>query len=213
MEEKACTLCKEIKKLTDYSFRDKKKGIRTERCKDCTNQYAGKYREENRPVIRKKQNKKYKKTGWKKKKEYDKKNAEHRKIYEKMRYATDPEYRMKKILRSRFAKVLKGKKKSKTVMKYIVLDLSTMRKWFEFQFDDLMTWENQGTYWDVEHVIPCCAFTFSESDLHKCWHWSNLRPLSKTENREKYKTVDQKIINEHKKIIINFQLEYICGTK
>jgi 5-methylcytosine-specific restriction endonuclease McrA len=51
-----------------------------------------------------------------------------------------------------------------------------------------MTWDNYGTYWEVDHIIPITAFNFklpTDIDFKKCWALKNLQPLEKTENRRK----------------------------
>jgi hypothetical protein len=53
----------------------------------------------------------------------------------------------------------------------------------EYQFDENMSWDNHGKYWSIDHVIPCASFDMSNIDEQKkCFHWSNLQPLSIKEN-------------------------------
>ena len=40
-----------------------------------------------------------------------------------------------------------------------------------------MSWTNQGTYWDIDHVLPCSNFNLEQDeDIKKCFNWKNLRP-------------------------------------
>ena len=59
---------------------------------------------------------------------------------------------------------------------YFGLDIKTLRRWFELQFQDGMSWENFGTTWQFEHQIPVSQFDFSnEKELSLCWNFINLR--------------------------------------
>lgn len=56
------------------------------------------------------------------------------------------------------------------------------------KFDDKMTFENYGSYWEIDHIIPKSAFKYqSEEDpeFKKCWSLDNLQPLEKSANRIK----------------------------
>ena len=205
-ETKECTRCKIKKPHYDFCFRNKAKNIRHEQCKKCINNYASQYREKNRLSINKKQNKKSNsKTGKLKRKNYAKKNAHKRREYERKRYHTDSNYRLKKILRSRMAKVLKGEKKSKKTLGYTGITFIQLRQWFEFQFDEHMNWENQGSYWHIDHVIPCSSFDFTnELDIEKCFEWPNMRPLEGTENDIKSDKIIQSEIDAHENIWMDF---------
>ena len=46
-----------------------------------------------------------------------------------------------------------------------------------------MSFDNYGSYWDIDHVIPISNFDISdEHQLSKAIHWSNTRALEKTSN-------------------------------
>jgi len=64
--------------------------------------------------------------------------------------------------------------------------LTFFKRWIEFRFDEKMSWDNLGTYWQIDHILPISSFIFSnEIDKKICFHWTNLQPLSSYENREK----------------------------
>ena len=49
-----------------------------------------------------------------------------------------------------------------------------------------MTWENYGSGWQVDHIIPCSVFNLeSEGHQKKCFHYSNLQPLWAKDNMSK----------------------------
>jgi len=54
------------------------------------------------------------------------------------------------------------------------------------KFTPEMNWSNYGTYWHMDHVIPCAAFDMQiKSHMHWCWHYLNLQPLTAEDNMKK----------------------------
>lgn len=91
-----------------------------------------KYRESNNIVIKEKQKKWYD----------EKENKESINAREKNKYKNDRQYRIKKILKSRFKKTVLKKKKYSSILTYIGVDLEYFLKWIEYQFDEHMSWDN-----------------------------------------------------------------------
>jgi hypothetical protein len=59
---------------------------------------------------------------------------------------------------------------------YFGLDIESMRRWFECQFNEGVSWESFGKNWQFDHVVPVFYFDFSnEQDLALCWNFINLR--------------------------------------
>jgi hypothetical protein len=56
-----------------------------------------------------------------------------------------------------------------------------------------MNWGNYGIGgWVIDHKIPCDQFDLEQqSDVLKCFHFSNLQPLWDIENRKKGKLLIQ----------------------
>ena len=68
--------------------------------------------------------------------------------------------------------------------------LQELKEHLEKQFDENMTWDNIGEYWEVDHIIPKNLFSFQSSndkDFQICWSLMNLRPLNWIENRKRPK--------------------------
>ena len=56
------------------------------------------------------------------------------------------------------------------------LDIIHMREWFECQFGKDLHWQNFGTAWQFEHVLPVAYFDHSdENALALCWNFVNLK--------------------------------------
>lgn len=228
MTTKICTKCKNEKNINDFGFRSVKEQTRLAQCKQCRSVHMKKYFVENKETIlekhiqyhsknieadNKRQHEWYVNGGKDIVKHYKQINREKFNTYERTKYKTDPQYRMKKILRSRFKKTIDRKKIYKSVLEYIDIDLELFLKWIEFQFDENMSWENSGKYWDIDHVNPCDNFDLTnEDDVKKCFHWTNLRPLEKTENGTKGNIYDKHIIKEHKKVAEKFKV-YLSENK
>ena len=66
------------------------------------------------------------------------------------------------------------------------------------EFDTDLTWDNQGTYWHVDHVIPCSKWNLTiEENKKRCFHWSNLSPLEARKNISKGNRINNDQIKEH----------------
>ena len=62
----------------------------------------------------------------------------------------------------------------------------------EKQFRRGMTWDNYGTYWHVDHILPCASFDHTnKKQIAQCWHYTNLRPLCAAENMLKSDTITE----------------------
>lgn len=62
---------------------------------------------------------------------------------------------------------------------YFGLHRKALREWFESQFAGGQSWENFGTDWQFEHVIPVYFFNASiEDELKLCWNFLNIRVAS-----------------------------------
>lgn len=63
-----------------------------------------------------------------------------------------------------------------------------------------MNFENYGSYWHIDHVIPCSKFNFSnEEDIMFCCCWTNLQPLEAKLNLSKNDKIDKPMIELHYK--------------
>ena len=83
-------------------------------------------------------------------------------------------------------------------MEYVGCDKSLLKKWFHYQFEEGMTFDNYGE-WHIDHVKPCASFNLErEDEIKECFNWKNLRPCWKTENLEKSSQIIPELIENHK---------------
>lgn len=61
-----------------------------------------------------------------------------------------------------------------------------LRAHIEHQFKNGMDWENWGAVWEIDHIRPVSSFQlWLHHERLACWHWTNMQPLWKVENRSK----------------------------
>ncbi len=63
----------------------------------------------------------------------------------------------------------------------------------EKQFDDIMNWDNYGSNWVIDKIIPTSLYRYSDianNEFKKAWSLKNLRPYSRVlHNRRKEKII------------------------
>jgi len=55
----------------------------------------------------------------------------------------------------------------------------------ERQFNNGMTWDNYGTVWHIDHIIPISKFKRTKEELLKANHFTNLQPMMALDNMSK----------------------------
>ena len=108
---------------------------------------------------------------------------------EKRRRETDPNYKIKRLLRSRVKAAIKGAatKKYASTMELLGCTVEEVRRHIESLWKPGMTWGNHGQYgWHIDHIRPCASFDLTDpAQQRQCFHWSNLQPLWAEENLRK----------------------------
>lgn len=105
--------------------------------------------------------------------------------YIKRKCDTDLNYKLRCRLRSRIWCALKAQKskKSSRAQELLACDMDFFRTFLESQFTPEMSWENYGSYWHVDHIIPLASLDLRDSEQQKrAFHYSNCRPLEGSEN-------------------------------
>ena len=118
-------------------------------------------------------------------KEWFLKNKQHTRDYERNKYKTDINYKLRMLCRSRIRAALKGNFKSASTMELIGCTIDELRSHLESLVEPWMTWENHGL-WDIEHKKAMSNFDLRcPVQQHACCHWSNLQPMEHIANMKK----------------------------
>lgn len=100
----------------------------------------------------------------------------------------NPTYKLRTNISRSIRGMLSGKQKSASCLAYLPYSLEQLREHIENQFDDKMSWENYGSYWDLDHIYPHSKLPYDSMEhpnFEKCWRLENLQPLEKLENIKK----------------------------
>ena len=100
----------------------------------------------------------------------------------------DPAYAIKYNLSSRLRQIMRGVGgvKPASTMKIVGCTRDELLDHLASKFKPGMTRENQGSYWHVDHIMPCAAFDHNiPAQVRTCWHYTNLQPLEAKENMSK----------------------------
>tara|TARA_B110001452_G_C14960348_1_gene335841 strand:+ start:88 stop:588 length:501 start_codon:yes stop_codon:yes gene_type:complete len=107
-------------------------------------------------------------------------NKEHHKLkraeYMREFRKTNPDYILKENVSHYIRRVLNGGK-SGSYKKYLGCNIKEYKVYLENKFTDKMSWDNYGTYWEIDHIIP--------TSKGGSFYYTNTQPLSVKENRIK----------------------------
>ena len=111
----------------------------------------------------------------------------------KRKYRKYPLNKIKHNLRRRMRDFLKkAASETMSISGLIGCNSLEFKHHIEKQFRRGMTWDNYGTYWHVDHILPCASFDHTNKmQVAQCWHYTNLRPLRATENMLKSDTITE----------------------
>ena len=209
---KHCTTCDVTLDIENFTYREKRRCFESV-CLECVKTYKKNQRESNIEKFKEKdrvyhlenkesRNKKCDEYYIKnivaikeRKKEFYQINKEELLEKQRLKYHTDLSFRLNSSLRRRVRTNLKS---GKECMELLGCSIEFLKSWFQFVMDDKnkddkneYSFDNYGTYWHIDHVLPCAIFDPS-IDAHKeiCYHWSNLSPLKISENQSKSNKVD-----------------------
>ena len=93
---------------------------------------------------------------------------------------------LRKGMSSSFRHGLRRKKKKvRGIWKVLPYTPEQARKHLEKQFDENMSWDNYGVYWQVDHIRPQASLSYTTTkcdNFKECWSLKNLQPLSRQDN-------------------------------
>jgi len=204
---KRCSKCGQWKALDEF-FRDKSsKDGRRPRCKACeregdrkrkqTPEYKERERKRKQTPEYKEYMREYQQTPEYKererermrKRQQDPKYKERQREYDRKRRQNDPGYRLLDNMRSGFYGWLNGTKKTCSVMDLIGCTLEELWQHMEAHpnwIPGVMTRDNYGSVWQVDHVVPVSWFDpQNKAHMKAAWHYSNLQPMLAEHNTAK----------------------------
>ena len=179
-----CSLCKFELELNSLNFHKNKNEVDgfDYRCKKCklTHYNSNKEKYKTNSITWQKSNPEKNSSIQKKYRQSDN-GVDVRKQYRKkeynQKYGVDIEWTLLRNLRIRLRNALKKEFKSGKTLELLGCSIEEFKLHLEKQFDQNMTWENYGTYWEVDHIQPLSkGGTF---------HFTNTQPMYYSENRSK----------------------------
>jgi len=99
-----------------------------------------------------------------------------------------PARKIESKLSSWFLRVPKTiRNKGVHVRDYIGCSFEEFSEYIESKFKKGMSWKNWNSFgWHLDHIRPLCSFNLNkESEVKKCFNYTNYQPLWKEENEEK----------------------------
>jgi len=104
----------------------------------------------------------------------------------KRRMKNDVPFKLRVKLGNQLKAKLKAQneKKQNSALKYLGCSLEYFKKYLELKFKEGMSWPNHGIRgWHIDHIKPCAKFDLTkESEIKKCFHYTNMQPLWWREN-------------------------------
>lgn len=199
MSNKTCSKCNLIKPISAFYTR-KKAGLCVPRsqCITCLKEKRKIYCLDNKE----------------KRKEYQQKYQPKATKRMRERYHTDLQFKLMRLYRSRVKDALKVAGEvgysRRDGGNLLGCDWNTYKKHLEEMFTDGMNWNlfEKGEI-HIDHILPCSLFDLSQDEARKkCFHYTNTRPLWKTDNLIKSKCVEKKHIH-----LIESNAQYIDINK
>lgn len=158
---------KENKAALDYYYKNKEKILL--RLKE--------YRLKNKELINERKRKNYR----------NEKNKQKR-IEKYSITKNNPSYKINNSMKVGIYQSLKNKKDGISWTKLVNYSLDELIKHLEKQFTEEMSWDNYGSYWHIDHIIPLSAHNIISkecNDFKRAWDLKNLRPLKAFDNLSK----------------------------
>jgi len=221
-----CFTCDKIKPLNSDNFfklHTVKLGYRVP-CKNCE-KLIQRYKRDTNPELKERMNRQS--TQWtknnrkkankrnKERRREKMKNPEYRKKYNKyhseylrQKRKDDPAYRLacnvSRVVRTAIKRTNKNStSKGGKTFENLPYTPKMLVEHLESQFDENMSWDNYGTYWHIDHIIPQAMTPYDSikhENFQKAWALENLQPLEAIANMSKNSIYngEKKYYKDHK---------------
>jgi hypothetical protein len=160
-----------------------------EKNKESVKEYQKKYKRDNREKIneyarnrpldkKRKANCSEKKKQWEKLRRQTEGHKEKRSLYYKKKYQEDIQFQMKKKFESKLNSLLERTDVTVESIGLIGCTIPEYKAYLEAKFSPTMSWENYGKKWQIDRIIPFCAYDLTDETQKKsCFHYTNSQPL------------------------------------
>ena len=117
---------------------------------------------------------------------YIEKNRENKNKYISKKFENDPMFKLKFNIRSLIRNSLKREFtiKSKKTTEILGCSFEEFKLYLENKFDKKMNWDNQGSYWHMDHIKPI-SLAKTEEEVYELNHYTNFQPLYWKDNLTK----------------------------
>ena len=109
------------------------------------------------------------------------KRGEYTTKYHRERYHRDPFFKLSKNIRTRITHFISKDKKLGSTRELLGCSGDQLKNHLGKQFKNGMTWDNYGSVWHIDHIIPVANFDLSNKKSQmECFNYNNLQPLFAT---------------------------------
>lgn len=176
---KTCKKCKQDKELDQFCNKKNEIDGKHRYCKECmSNEFKGYYKN-NKPEHNARSNKwinENKEKHSKMVKNHYYSNKDYYRQWNKNKMETDPLFRLKHAISALINFHLKEGKINKSI-EYLGCTIQEYKEYLEPLFTPEMTWDNYGSYWEIDHIHPLSK--------EGSFHYTNTQPLTVKDNRIK----------------------------
>ena len=122
-------------------------------------------------------------------------------------------YRDKKKWQIALRRYVLEKQLSENYAPYFGLDINSFREWIEIQFTGDLGWDNFGSKWQFDHIVPVAYFDFeNEDDMKLCWNFINIRVEKSELNKIRGNRIDVMAVKPYFEALLN-KTNYMLCTK
>ena len=199
-ELKRCSKCGTWFELTCFSKTQVRADGLSDRCKVCVAKTSSEWAYKN-PERQRQRFQRWKANNPEKARELNRIHARLRRVrtpeyaqqYDR-RFNSTPQRRLHQAISARIRSILnrvddpRNRKSHRPWQKLVGYDSQTLIDHIERQFEPDFTWQNYGTVWELDHIVPVAVHNFAspdDLDFKRCWALANLRPLRTFENKQK----------------------------
>lgn len=94
--------------------------------------------------------------------------------------------KIKKRLQAQFRRFMRGEGTPMKIRDYVGLSWLEIKAVVENRMLPTMSWNNYGTHWVIDHIVPFWVFDVADDrDMKLLWHPDNLMPLLWRDNNLK----------------------------